>query len=134
MQIRVSREIPQTRTTNSKHSEQVDQYFKRIQLPKHYYHDQHPALDIDLLSALQACHITAIPYENLSLHYAESVSLSLDVSEIHEKLVQRRRGGYCMENNILFYHVLLFLGFRVYVTGARLFRGGTDKLSGWSGW
>ncbi|KAL4986802.1 arylamine N-acetyltransferase 1 [Aspergillus falconensis] len=115
-------------------AEQVDQYFARIQLPRRYHRDQLPALDINFLSELQACHITTIPYENLSLHYAQRVTVSLDASTIHHKLVQRRRGGYCMENNILFNQVLLFLGFQAYLTGARLFRDGKGKLCGWSGW
>ncbi|KAE8143422.1 arylamine N-acetyltransferase 1 [Aspergillus pseudotamarii] len=114
--------------------EQVDAYFERIQLPKAYRRDQHPALDLSFLSRLQGYHVTAIPYENLSLHYAKDVKVSLDVAELHKKLVLRRRGGYCMENNILFHHVLLFLGFEGYLAGARLFRVGDGKSAGWSGW
>ncbi|KAE8378455.1 arylamine N-acetyltransferase 1 [Aspergillus bertholletiae] len=114
--------------------EQVDAYLERIQLPNAYRRDQHPTLDLSFLSRLQGYHISAIPYENLSLHYAKVVKVSLDVAELHRKLVQRRRGGYCMENNILFHHVLLFLGFEVYLTGARLFRVRDGKPAGWSGW
>ncbi|KAE8344319.1 hypothetical protein BDV24DRAFT_148920 [Aspergillus arachidicola] len=114
--------------------EQVDAYFERIQLPKAYHRNQDPTLDLSFLSRLQGYHVSAIPYENLSLHYAKSVKVSLDVAELHKKLVQRRRGGYCMENNILFHHVLLFLGFEVYLAGARLFRVGDGRLAGWSGW
>ncbi|KAJ5698097.1 arylamine N-acetyltransferase 1 [Penicillium macrosclerotiorum] len=114
-------------------AEQIDQYFERIQLPAQYRNNR-PALTPQFLFALQAHHITAIPYENLSLHYAFDVQVDLNVSCIHTKLVQRRRGGYCMENNILAYHVLLFLGFEVYLTGARLFRKMESPLGGWSGW
>ena len=114
--------------------QQIDEYCERIQLPAHYQFDRIHVPDLKLLSVLQAHHITAIPYENLSLHYAKDVNISLDVSNIHAKLVRRRRGGYCMENNILFHHVLLFFGFPVMLTGARLFRGTEGRLSGWSGW
>lgn len=110
--------------------EQIDAYFERIKLPKSYHRDQHPTLDLSFLSALQGHHVSTIPYENLSLHYAKKVHVSLDVVDLYKKLVERSRGGYCMENNIFFHHVLLFLGFQVYITGARLFREG----SGWSGW
>ncbi|KAB8265341.1 arylamine N-acetyltransferase 1 [Aspergillus pseudonomiae] len=113
---------------------QVDAYFERIQLPTSYRRGQGPTLDLPFLSRLQGYHVSAIPYENLSLHYAKDVKVSLDVAELYKKLVQRRRGGYCMENNILFHHVLLFLGFDVYLTGARLFRVGNGKPAGWSGW
>ena len=33
---------------------------------------------------------------------------------------ERGRGGYCMEVSILFYHVLLGLGFNVYTAGVRI--------------
>ncbi|KAE8358849.1 hypothetical protein BDV27DRAFT_169138 [Aspergillus caelatus] len=68
--------------------EQVDAYFERVQLPKTYRRDQHPALDLSFLSNLQGYHVTAIPYENLSLHYAKNVKVSLDVAELHKKLVR----------------------------------------------
>ncbi|KAE8422452.1 arylamine N-acetyltransferase 1 [Aspergillus pseudocaelatus] len=68
--------------------EQVDAYFERVQLPKTYRRDQHPALDLSFLSKLQGYHVTAIPYENLSLHYAKNVKVSLDVAELHKKLVR----------------------------------------------
>lgn len=123
-----------TGPTSSLTGDQIDEYFARIKLPKQYARDQNLALDLAFLSALQAHHLTAIPYENLSLHYSQDVKINLDVSEIHAKLVQRRRGGYCMENNILLYHVLLFLKFPVYLTGARLYRCTKGKFSGWSGW
>ncbi|KAE8420924.1 arylamine N-acetyltransferase 1 [Aspergillus pseudocaelatus] len=114
--------------------EQVDAYLERIQLPKAYRRDKCPALDVSFLSRLQGYHVSAIPYENLALHYAKDTNISLDVAELHKKLVQRHRGGYCMENNILFHHVLLFLGFNVYLAGARLFRAGAGRSAGWSGW
>ncbi|KAE8333382.1 hypothetical protein BDV39DRAFT_165686 [Aspergillus sergii] len=114
--------------------EQMDAYFERIQLPKAYGGDQCPALDLSFLCRLQGYPVSAIPYENLSLHYAKDAKVSLDVAELHRKLVQRCRGGYCMEINILFQHVLLFLGFEVYLAGARLFRVGDGKPAAWSGW
>lgn len=110
--------------------EQVDQYFDRIQLPQSYRLAAAPTLGNDLLSAIQLCHVTSIPYENLSLHYTDKVHVSLNITNIHAKLVGSPRGGYCMENNILFYHVLRFLGFDVYMAGARLLR----DSGAWTGW
>ncbi|RDH26748.1 arylamine N-acetyltransferase 1 [Aspergillus welwitschiae] len=115
-------------------AEQIDGYFRHIHVPDSYLRDQRPELDITFLSTLQSCHLSRVPYENLALHYAENSSISLDVADIYGKVVVDRRGGYCMENNIFFYHVLRFFGFQVYLTGARLHRTGDSQPSGWSGW
>lgn len=74
--------------------QQIDEYFERIELPNsHRRFDQEHVPDLKFISALHAHHVTRIPYENLSLHYAKNVNISLDVSKIHDKLVRRRRVG-----------------------------------------
>lgn len=115
--------------------DKVDSYLQHIQLPRQYWPHQKPPLNNNTLSALQTFHLSTIPYENLSLHYAKNVEISLKVDDIHRKFVDKRRGGYCMENNIFFYHVLRFFGFRVYLTGARLHRtGDAAQPAEWTGW
>ncbi|TVY91737.1 Arylamine N-acetyltransferase, partial [Lachnellula willkommii] len=56
------------------------------------------------------------------LHYSATHAVSLDPQVLFQKIVGdgRGRGGYCMENSILFYHVLRALGFSVYMAGVRI--------------
>lgn len=112
----------------------VDEYFTHIDLPLEFRRDQNPELDLNFLAAIQAHHITRIPYENVALHYSHDPSVSLNVLDIYHKIVKKGRGGYCIENNILLYHVLDTVGFQVYLTGARLHRDVSSATPGWSGW
>ena len=112
----------------------VDEYFAHIELPLGFRRDQNPKFDLNFLAAIQAHHISRIPYENVALHYSHEPSISLNVLHIYNKLVKNGRGGYCMENNILLYHILRTLGFQVYLTGARLHRDPSSATPGWSGW
>lgn len=69
------------------------------------------------LRALHRAHIEAIPYENLDIHLGKTLSLDLDV--IFEKMVHRRRGGWCYEQNSLLAWALGKLGYEVqFLSGA----------------
>ena len=70
-----------------------------------------PRLDFDTLHELQCKHLQTIPYENLDI--LQGVPLSLDVDDLFEKIIVRRRGGYCFELNALFAWLLRSLGFEV---------------------
>ena len=63
-------------------------------------------------------HAEAIPFENLAAFLGEPVRL--DHAAIHEKLVERRRGGWCFEQNLLFARVLESVGFPVRRLAARV--------------
>ena len=62
------------------------------------------------LHAVHAAHARSIPFENLDVHLGRAISTEVDV--IFDKLVRRRRGGYCFEQNALLAAVLTELGFR----------------------
>ena len=66
--------------------------------------------------------LSIAPYENLCLHYSPTHKIDLDPQVLFKKIVveARGRGGYCMENSILFNHVLRGLGFDVYTAGVRI--------------
>lgn len=51
----------------------------------------------------------------------------LDIDSLQDKLVRRRRGGYCHEQNILFATVLDRLGFRVTGRSARMLMGSDER-------
>jgi N-hydroxyarylamine O-acetyltransferase len=76
---------------------------------------------LDVLAALHAAHVTAIPFENLDILLGRPIAL--DLGTLQAKLVAGRRGGYCFEQNTLFRAVLESLGFRVTSLAARV-RGG----------
>ncbi|KAK8248964.1 arylamine N-acetyltransferase 1 [Phyllosticta capitalensis] len=97
--------------------EQLTTYFNRIEFPEHYRRNvKH---DYDFLAVLQAYHISAIPYENLGLHYSADAHIPLDLPSLFAKCTQNGRGGYCMENATFFNVVLRSLGFSAYMAGAR---------------
>ena len=67
---------------------------------------------------LHALHVAAIPFENLSPFLGEAVSL--DLPSLEAKLVRAGRGGWCFEQNLLFSHVLIAMGFDVTRLAARV--------------
>jgi arylamine N-acetyltransferase len=66
--------------------------------------------NIENLTALQETHINNVPYENLDIVAGTSFSLAPEC--IYEKVVERRRGGYCFELNGLFNWLLTELGYK----------------------
>ncbi len=83
----------------------IHAYLERIG----YHGSLEPTLDT--LSAVHRAHLLAIPYENLDIHLGGY--LSLDEGAIFDKLVTRRRGGWCYEMNGLLARALRALGFDV---------------------
>jgi N-hydroxyarylamine O-acetyltransferase len=63
------------------------------------------------LRELQLAHLLAVPFENLSIHAKQPIILEDDA--LFEKIVVRRRGGFCYELNGLFAALLRGLGFKV---------------------
>jgi len=69
------------------------------------------ASDAAGLRALHLAHQLAVPFENLSIHLAEPISL--DEDDLVDKILRRRRGGFCYELNGAFALLLEALGTRV---------------------
>ena len=95
-------------------SREVAAYLKRI--------DYHGPLDasIDTLAQLQSCHLHTVPYENFDI--LNGIPLSLEIPDLYDKVILRRRGGYCFELNALFSWLLTELGFSVTDYFARFWR------------
>jgi arylamine N-acetyltransferase len=74
----------------------------------------------ETLTELQECHLHTVPYENLDILH--SIPLSLDIQDLFQKIVVRRRGGYCFELNALFGWLLRELGYPVIDLMARFWR------------
>jgi N-hydroxyarylamine O-acetyltransferase len=71
------------------------------------------------LRALHRAHQMTVPFENLSIHLAEPISL--DEPELIDKIVRHRRGGFCYELNGAFALLLEALGARVTRVAARVY-------------
>ena len=80
--------------------------------------------DTAALRALHRAHLLAVPFENLSIHLGEPISL--EPAGLTGKIVTRRRGGFCYELNGAFALLLSALGFDVRLLAARVF--GDDRL------
>jgi N-hydroxyarylamine O-acetyltransferase len=83
-----------------------------------------PVLDAAALRALHLAHLRTVPFENLSIHLDEAVSL--ETADLMDKIVRRRRGGFCYELNGAFALLLEALGARVSRVAARVY--GADGL------
>ncbi|WAL59784.1 arylamine N-acetyltransferase family protein [Thermocoleostomius sinensis] len=92
---------------------QLDAYLERIQ-----YHGSlgHSEETLCQLHQAQAQHI---PFENLDIFLGQDIHL--DPDRLFNKLINRKRGGYCYELNGLFLLVLQHLGFHIIPMAARVF-------------
>lgn len=70
------------------------------------------------LAELVERHMRAIPFDNLDVLLG--VGTKLDLAWLQDKLIRRKRGGYCYEHCTLFAAVLEKLGFRVARHSARV--------------
>jgi N-hydroxyarylamine O-acetyltransferase len=77
--------------------------------------------DAETLRALQRAHLDAIPFENLDIQMGGQVRL--DPETLQAKMVRRRRGGYCFEQNALFAMALGAIGFTPLRCEARVRQG-----------
>jgi N-hydroxyarylamine O-acetyltransferase len=75
--------------------------------------------DAATVRRLHRAHQIAVPFENLSIHLSEPISL--EENDLVDKIVQRRRGGFCYELNGLFALLLEALGARVTRVAARVY-------------
>ncbi len=77
-----------------------------------------PVADLATLAGLHAAHVASIAFEGMDPLLGRPVRL--DPASIQEKLLDRRRGGYCFEQNALFRAALETIGFSVTGLGARV--------------
>jgi N-hydroxyarylamine O-acetyltransferase len=80
------------------------------------------SVDARTLRQLHRQHLYTVPFESLSIHLGEPVDLS--ESALYDKIVRRRRGGFCYELNGLFAALLRGLGYPVTLLSAGVARLG----------
>lgn len=93
----------------------LDAYLRRI----NYSGSIAPTLET--LQAIHRLHVNAIPFENLDPLMELPVRLQL--SDIEQKLLLERRGGYCLEHNLLLKAVLESMDYAVTAVSAGVLWG-----------
>ena len=94
----------------------IDAYLSRIG----YEGSREPTLET--LRGMQRAHFLSVPFENLDI--MAGVRVEVDERVNFDKIVGKRRGGYCLELNGTFARVLRKMGFRVDVLAGRVFAEG----------
>lgn len=73
--------------------------------------------DLETLEGMHRTHWRTVPFENLNIQ--RGVPIVLDRERNFEKIVERGRGGFCLELTGLFAWALREIGFEVDILGAR---------------
>ena len=94
----------------------VGEYLARIGL------SEAPTPTLDGLEALIWAHQTHVPFEDLNTSRL-GLPVSLEIPALYDKVVVRRRGGYCFELNSLLHALLVALGYCVYPVAVRIQMG-----------
>ena len=94
----------------------LDKYLLRLGLKR-------PAkYDLDFLDSMIFAHQCNIPFENLEVH-EEGLQIPLSTDRLFDKIVERKRGGYCFELNALFARALEACGYDLFSVLARVIIG-----------
>jgi N-hydroxyarylamine O-acetyltransferase len=73
--------------------------------------------DIATVTGMMRCQLFSVPFENLDVQAGKIISL--EPEEIVDKIIRRKRGGYCFEVNGLFAMALQALGIPYQFVAAR---------------
>ncbi|KAI9680271.1 MAG: N-terminal acetyltransferase [Bathelium mastoideum] len=137
----MSNTLPQTPYTPS----QLSAYLAHISFPSP---SPLPPPSLSFLTRLLTYHLSTVPFENTKLHYSTLPSTplpphtqlrtpTLEPAALYTNIVERGRGGYCVELNAFFGYVLRGLGFVARPRGAKVHasvdasRAG-DWFQGWT--
>ena len=90
---------------------EIDAYLRRIGFGGRVL------LDANTLGAIHQAHLYSVPFENLDIGLGRPIQL--DLERIYQKVVTRRRGGFCYELNGLLGWLLRELGFGVTLVSAQ---------------
>lgn len=81
------------------------------------------APDVESFCQVHTAQAFTIPFENIDIHLGRFISLK--TSDLADKILRRRRGGYCFELNGILHQALKALGYSVYPHMARVLYGRT---------
>ena len=91
----------------------IDLYLEKLKLKK-------KAPTLEYLNELISAHQAVISFNNLAVFFYPGKILDLELAPLFEKVVLTNGGGYCHENNKVFYYLLKDLGFSVEAKLARV--------------
>ena len=94
----------------------LDLYLKRINVEKS------DNCTVEYLDELLLAHQYAVPFENLDI-FESHLDIDISGQGLFDKIVNRRRGGYCFELNSMFYRLVTALGYDAYPCLARVLLG-----------
>ena len=97
----------------------IDAYLRRIGLVGAADSGEAPAPTVEILSALVTAHVRTISFEGLDPYVGIPVA-DLSPQALQHKMIDRRRGGFCYEQNGLLAAVLAALGFDVMPLAGRV--------------
>ena len=100
---------------------QLGRYLQRID------YRSEPSPDLDTLSGLLRAHVCSVPFENLDVQLGRP--LTTRVEDAFDKIVRRRRGGWCYEQNGLFGWALTEIGFDMTRVAAAVMRADRGAIS-----
>lgn len=99
----------------------VDAYLKRIHLTGPIEPTK------ENLDRLIYAHQCAIPFENLDV-YLYKKEINLGIKDLFDKIVLKKRGGYCFEMNNLFLAFLKTLGYEAHACLAKVWKNGDPNV------
>ncbi|XP_077541846.1 arylamine N-acetyltransferase-like [Haemaphysalis longicornis] len=73
---------------------------------------------LDALNTIIAAHLEKIPFQGIDTFVGDNPDLDDDY--VFRKLIEQRRGGYCVELNNIFGRLLITLGYRFHIRAARI--------------
>lgn len=82
--------------------------------------------DVQTIHELQLAHLLTVPFENLDIGFKRPIRL--DQHSLWDKIVVRRRGGFCYELNGMFAWLLEQIGFDVTYLNARVYNEEKDSF------
>ncbi|KAI1904283.1 hypothetical protein AGOR_G00004080 [Albula goreensis] len=100
----------------------LESYFERIGFKGTF-----DKADLETLKNVHMQHVLSIPFENLSIHCGELITM--DLESIYDKIVMNQRGGWCCENNLLFSWVLKEMGYTYTTLGSRVFNSFKNEFN-----
>uniref|UniRef100_A0A8C7GF44 arylamine N-acetyltransferase n=1 Tax=Oncorhynchus kisutch TaxID=8019 RepID=A0A8C7GF44_ONCKI len=99
----------------------LEEYFKRIG-----FHGPFSKPDLETLNQVHKHHVMSIPFENLSIHCGEKITMDHEL--IFNKIVRSNWGGWCCENNLLFAWVLKEMCYNPVTLGSRVYNNTINQI------
>ncbi|KAI8872330.1 cysteine proteinase [Ramicandelaber brevisporus] len=95
---------------------QLDAYFARVGLDSVFSSANKPPATFETLKTLVKAHTTSVPFDNITrrILIGDRHELKTGGDGLYRKIVERKRGGLCFEQNTFFRAVLAAIGFRVF--------------------